>query len=156
MCSRAPGSRICFVEQPQLHFHHWKQKNGEHENVVKQLKQVQTLHHISQSCCEWGTVKKPNHIRPALTCTTPGVCFLKLPKTFWSTQTSLAEMWFYIFTRSIFIYFSQKLSTIGHSSQLCQSNFTRLERNIYEIFKLKLSSGLFNAIKKQFLHKDDK
>ena len=59
-----------------------KTKNGEHENVVKQLKQVQTLHHISQSCCEWGTVKKPNHIRPALTCTTPGVCFLKLPKPF--------------------------------------------------------------------------
>ena len=59
-----------------------KTKNGEHENAVKKLKQVQTLHHISQSCCERGTVKKPNHIRPALTCSTPGVCFLKLPKTF--------------------------------------------------------------------------
>ena len=57
-----------------------KTKNGEHENVVKQLKQVQTLHQISQSCCERRTVKNPNHIKPG-TCTTHGVCFLKLPKT---------------------------------------------------------------------------
>ena len=53
------------------------------------------------------------------------------------------------------IYFSQKLSTIGHSSKLRQSNLTWLEKDIYEIFKLELLSGLFNAIKKQFLHKDD-
>ena len=48
---------------------------------MKLLKKVQTLHQISQSCCERGTVKNPNHIKPALTCTTHGVCFLKLPKT---------------------------------------------------------------------------
>ena len=45
------------------------------------------------------------------------------------------------------IYFSQKLSTIGYSSKLRQSNLTRLEKDIYEIFKLELLSGLFNAIK---------
>ena len=52
------------------------------------------------------------------------------------------QKWFQIFTRWIFIYFSQILSRIGHSSQLRQSNFTWLEN-----FKRKLLSGLFNAIK---------
>ena len=38
-------------------------ENGEHENVVKQLKQVQTLHHISQSCCQSESHQAGSHVQ---------------------------------------------------------------------------------------------
>ena len=40
-----------------------KTKNGEHENAVKQLKQVQTLHHISQSCCQSESHQAGSHVQ---------------------------------------------------------------------------------------------
>ena len=124
-----------------------KTRNGDHENVVKKLKQVQTLHHISQSRCERGQLKIESFQAGSLMYNTKRL-FLKTPENILKYTNFIGRNVILNFHKiDIYLLFTKTLKDRPFVPAAAVIFLMTWKKNIYENFKRKLLRGIVNVIK---------